>query len=332
MKSATIRMSTAGDPADRILAIVSKIQQEALDREAAVRMHDDATGELQLKLEEARATISQLLEQASATASEWREERARFEEQIAALNSETQKIQQEALDREAAARLQTREDVTAELQLKLEEARASIAQLHEQASAGTDKWQQERARFEEQVAGLNSQTQKIQQEALDREAAARLKTREDVTAELQPKLEEARASIAQLEEQIAALNSQTQKIQQEALDREAAVRMQTREDVAAELQLKLDEAQASIAQLEEQIAALNSQTRPASNDQPNRGSSAESVAVVEAEIARVQSLMDEIDTKLADASLELSAEMRLRRERVELEVYLKGLRFSQSKP
>jgi len=325
-------MSTAGDPADRILAIVSKIQQEALDREAAVRMHDDATGELQLKLEEARATISQLLEQASATASEWREERARFEEQIAALNSETQKIQQEALDREAAARLQTREDVTAELQLKLEEARASIAQLHEQASAGTDKWQQERARFEEQVAGLNSQTQKIQQEALDREAAARLKTREDVTAELQPKLEEARASIAQLEEQIAALNSQTQKIQQEALDREAAVRMQTREDVAAELQLKLDEAQASIAQLEEQIAALNSQTRPASNDQPNRGSSAESVAVVEAEIARVQSLMDEIDTKLADASLELSAEMRLRRERVELEVYLKGLRFSQSKP
>src|SRR6267378_1289382 len=140
------------------------------------------------------------------------------------------------------------------------------------------------------------------------------------------------------------------KLQQEAIDRETAVRMQTREDVTAELQLKLEEARASITQLleqarasasewqqertrfEEQIAVLNARPEPAKNDQPAQGLSAQVAAIVAGEMARVQSLMDEIDGKLADTSLEMAAEMRLRRERAELEAYLKGLRYSQTKP
>lgn len=48
------------------------------------------------------------------------------------------------------------------------------------------------------------------------------------------------------------------------------------------------------------------------------------------EVARIQSQIDDINQKLADPMLELSAEIRLNRERAELEAYLKGLRFNIS--
>ena len=216
MKPATALITTVGHPADRILAIVNKLQQEAIDRETAVRMQtrEDVTAELQLKLEEARASITQLLEQARASASEWQQERTRLEEQIAVLN----------------AMSQTGSNNQAEFQLKLEEVRASNAQHLERAKASASEWQQERARFEEQ------------------------------------------------------------------------------------------------------IAVLNARPEPAKNDQPAQGLSAQVAAIVAGEMARVQSLMDEIDGKLTDTSLEMAAEMRLRRERAELEAYLKGLRYSQTKP
>ena len=46
-----------------------------------------------------------------------------------------------------------------------------------------------------------------------------------------------------------------------------------------------------------------------------------------AEVTRIQLLINDINQKLADPSLELSAEIRLTRARSELEAYLKGLRF-----
>jgi hypothetical protein len=48
------------------------------------------------------------------------------------------------------------------------------------------------------------------------------------------------------------------------------------------------------------------------------------------EATRIQAQIDDINKKLADPLLELSAEIRLTRERAELEAYLKGLRFSIS--
>src|SRR3989442_2777773 len=142
MKPATALITTVGHPADRILAIVNKLQQEAIDRETAVRMQtrEDVTAELQLKLEEARASITQLLEQAEASASEWQQERTRLEEQIAVLNAVSQ----------------TGSNNQPELQLKLEEARTSNAQHLEQAKASASEWQQERTRLEEQIAVLNA--------------------------------------------------------------------------------------------------------------------------------------------------------------------------------
>ena len=45
-------------------------------------------------------------------------------------------------------------------------------------------------------------------------------------------------------------------------------------------------------------------------------------------MARIQLHIDEIELKLTDPTVELSAEIRLNRERTELEAYLKGLRYS----
>jgi len=322
MKPATALITTVGHPADRILAIVNKLQQEAIDRETAVRMQtrEDVTAELQLKLEEARASITQLLEQARASASEWQQERTRLEEQIAVLNAVSQ----------------TGSNNQAEFQLKLEEVRASNAQHLEQAKASASEWQQERTRFEEQIAVLSALSQ----------------TGSNNQTELQVKLEEARASNAQLLEQAGASASEWQQ-QRTRFEEQIAVLnavSQTGSNNQAELQLKLEEAQASNAQhleqakasasdwqqerarFEEQIAVLNARPEPAKNDQPAQGLSAQVAAIVAGEMARVQSLMDEIDGKLADTSLEMAAEMRLRRERAELEAYLKGLRYSQTKP
>ena len=61
-----------------------------------------------------------------------------------------------------------------------------------------------------------------------------------------------------------------------------------------------------------------------------RGDPGEVTATVEREVARTLSLVDSINEKLTGTSLELSAEMRLIRERIELEAYLKGLRYSLS--
>src|SRR5437899_833518 len=259
MKPATALITTVGHPADRILAIVNKLQQEAIDRETAVRMQtrEDVTAELQLKLEEARASITQLLEQAKASASEWQQERTRLEEQIAVLNAVSQ----------------TGSNNQAEFQLKLEEVRASNAQHHEHAKASASEWQHTRSPLDH----------------IDGETEVLMQTREDDTAELQLKLEEARASNAQHLEQAKASASEWQQER---------------------------------TRFEEQIAALNSRPEPAKNDQPDQGLSAQVAAIVAGEIARVQSVMDEIDAKLADTSLEMAAEMRLRRERAELEAYL----------
>ena len=127
-----------------------------------------------------------------------------------------------------------------------------------------------------------------------------------------------------------------------ARDHEATVRLKTLEDVRTEFQTKLNEAQTSITQLQEQarvaalrwqeergrfeaqIAGLNTQLKSQGNNQPAqpaRGPSKEATAVVEQEVSRVQRGMDEIDAKLADPAIDMAAEMRLKRERVELENY-----------
>jgi hypothetical protein len=68
-------------------------------------------------------------------------------------------------------------------------------------------------------------------------------------------------------------------------------------------------------QLQDQIAAL----QHGSEKLPSK---------IETETARIEALIAEVNQKLGDPLLELSVEIRLNRERLELESYLKGLRYS----
>ena len=92
MKFETLSVTIGTHPADRILAIFRKLQQDFADREAAIRIQarKDALAEVQTKLDEAYATIARLQEQAGAAAANWQADRAELHEQVAILKRDAQ--------------------------------------------------------------------------------------------------------------------------------------------------------------------------------------------------------------------------------------------------
>jgi hypothetical protein len=77
---------------------------------------------------------------------------------------------------------------------------------------------------------------------------------------------------------------------------------------------------------QEKIAALERALAP--RDKSDHATHEEVPAIVQSETVRVQSRLDEIERTLADPATELGSEIRLNRERAELQAYLKGLRYS----
>jgi chromosome segregation ATPase len=230
MKPAVASVPITGHPADRILAIVDNLQKELRDREASARLH---------AREELKAEFQSKLDEAQA----------------------------------AIAQLQHKLEETirskAEFQSQLDEAHASVARLYEQAGIDASRWQEERARLQEQIAVL---TQDVE--------TGKTSIREDAD-------------------------------NRNVLQRTLAETIQSKEELALQLQRVASELQ--------------------SKNKQDDGPSAHVAAIVGPEIARVQSVIDEINSKLNDSSVELSAEMRLKRERTEQEAYLNGLRYSLAK-
>ncbi len=163
-----------------------------------------------------------------------------------------------------------------------------------------------------------------------------------IQAEYQSKLQEAQRAIFKLEERArsAATDWQTerQRLQQEMASLKHTV--DTADTRAAEdsvhsreLERKLEETlrlKAGLASdFQRLVSELNAleQSR-AAGDEPDHGAYREVATVVRSEMARIQLHIDEIELKLTDPTVELSAEIRLNRERTELEAYLKGLRYS----
>lgn len=103
-------------------------------------------------------------------------------------------------------------------------------------------------------------------------------------------------------------------------------------DEHKELERKLNEALQSNTQLQldlqQAVVELSSRVQAEASSEADRAEHGEVAAMVQSEVIRVRTLLDEIETKLADPSTELGSEMRLNRERGELHAYLKGLRYS----
>jgi hypothetical protein len=163
----------------------------------------------------------------------------------------------------------------------------------------------------------------------------------DAEASAQVRLDESQQLVARLEEQRRTDAAEWQTEKQRLLDRIASlersldtVNALTSEELAhyKEVERKLEEALLLKAQLgldlQRVVSELNAQTQVKAQHDTDHAVHGEVATIVHCEMARVQSLCDDIEKRLADLSLDLAIEIRLNREWSELQAYLKGLRYS----
>jgi len=182
---------------------------------------------------------------------------------------------------------------------------------------------------------------RIESAAAASQEAIRNEALEESKRQIEQRLSEMEKLTVQIEDNAAAASSTWQSEQQQlqeriaflerALETANAARTEKLDDYR-ELELKLQEAIDSKAllqsDLERAVSELNSRTP--SNEKPDRDDSPawDVSGAVESEILRVQLHLDDIEKALADPAIELGSEMRLSRERGELQIYLKGLRYA----
>jgi len=182
---------------------------------------------------------------------------------------------------------------------------------------------------------------KVQAECDRRLQDAQQKIWDEARGAYESKLSDAEKLIVQLKEDAATYANEwrvdRQKLQEQitTLERNLDVAMAVRTeelDACKDLERKLQEAVESKEQLQsdlqQAVAELNSEAESEIQDVPDHPAHREVAAIVQAEMVRVRLHLDEIDTKLADPGTELGSEIRLNRERTELQAYLKGLRYS----
>jgi len=123
--------------------------------------------------------------------------------------------------------------------------------------------------------------------------------------------------IATLEEEIARSKRMAQPVQT---------------PLSRKLEEKLEEVMREKGRLEEELreanARQNAESHSLETTQAARNDPRDVFDAVKAEIARIESRWQEISQKIEDPSTDLGTQIRLDRERSELEAYLKGLRYS----
>jgi hypothetical protein len=182
---------------------------------------------------------------------------------------------------------------------------------------------------------------KVQAECDRRIQDVQQKIWDEARGAYEPKLSDAEKLIGQLKQDAATYANEwradRQKLQEQigTLERNLDVAMAVRteeEDAYKDLERKLQEAAQSKEQLQldlqKAVAELNSRAQSEIQDVPDHPVHREVAAIVQAEMVRVRMHIDEIDTKLANPDTDLGSEIRLNRERTELQAYLKGLRYS----
>jgi hypothetical protein len=214
-----------------------------------------------------------------------------------------------------------------------------------------------RNRYELEISRLHSNfDQRLQEVVAQQEASERLRIDSAVTAavdalqqemregakgEYEPKLRDAEELIGQLRQDATTYANQwaadRQKLQERIsiLERnlDVALAVQTVEvDGYKDLERKLKEALHAKEQLQldlrQAVGELNSGANSESKERSDSLAHTEVAAIVQAEMLRVRSHLDEIERALAEPSTQLGTEIRLTRDRAEMEAYLKGLRYS----
>jgi hypothetical protein len=277
---------------DRILAIVHRLQQEIKDSEVNVQ-----------------GRIKQTIE----------ETQYRVEEQCRARQERAVSEAKELTHKEATQALLNR--------FSLEISELNVNFDHRLREVAAESEALEQLRIESAVA--------VAKETL------RQQLREEAKNECRPKLNEMESLIVQLKESgtAAATEWRGERHQfqeriatlERALDIANAVRTEKLDD-HKEFERKLEEALQSKAQLQldlqRAVSELNCKTQSSKKDESDHATHGEVGAIVQSEMVHVRVRLDEIEGTLADHAIELGSEIRLNRERAELQAYLKGLRYS----
>jgi len=182
---------------------------------------------------------------------------------------------------------------------------------------------------------------KIENAVADTKEAVREETWEEAKNQYESKLDEMEKLVDLLNESATATaaewHAERQKFQERiamlerVLDTANAARAE-KLDNYKELERKLEEAMQSKAQLqldlERAVSELNAQTHISAEAARDHAVHGEVAAIVQTEMIRVLTRLDEIERVMSDPGTELGSEIRLNRESAEMHAYLNGLRYS----
>jgi len=278
--------------ADRILAIVQKLQDQIRDQQAEFqsrlkrtieeteqRLRDECHAAQQRAVDEASETtrneVTQTLRKRFDV--EISELRAGFDRRLTDLVAENEALEQLRIDSSVASTTEAVQKAVWEqarnmYEPKLEDAERLTTQVKQDSETYAHEWRTERQKLQERLETI--------ERCLDSAAAIGI-------------------------EKLGAYKE---------LERKLAAAMQSNE------QLQLD--------LERAVSELSARAPSDAQELHDHTAHTQVTAIVQAEMLRVRQHLDEIEKTFDNPAVELGIEIRLNRERSELEAYLKGLRYS----
>jgi hypothetical protein len=249
--------------------------------------------ELEVKLSEVSQEKGLLQEEFKVAESHWNTERNNFESE----------------------RQQLREELFSRFEIEMGQLKADLEDQRLKATADTEAAAE--FRFAEKFAAARQDFERREEE-IEATASQRF---QKTTDEFDVERMEFRQQIAALEEELALCQKTAQQAIRTPLSRELEVKLEAVRSEKARLEEELREATAR-----RNVEGQGLETTEAARDEMRNVSD-----VVKAEIARIESSGQAITQKIEDPSMDLATQIRLDRQRRELEAYLKGLRYSIDK-
>jgi len=303
-------------------------------------------------LAEAARVREELKAQFQAAAGEWEADRQE-------LNKEITKLQEEL----ARTSVATHPDMegSEQSEARLSELNRERALLQEEFQEAATRWNSERdslkaeidrsrqellTRFDGEIERLKADFEERRQKAIiAAEANAEMRfdqARNEIKEDYQRREQEIQSEASQWfqsasnqwEAERNELTQQIAKLEEEFSKAQEIAEQGIRTPLSRELEAKLEEASAEKVRLEQEFQTASAQwtaerERLESDLKGMRQTGSGDVSdAVRAEIARIESLLDDMSKRIDDPGIDLSSTIRINRQRTELEAYLKGLRYS----
>ena len=320
-------------------------------RQNAIQATESAA---ELRIEEAIAEAERVREnlkrEFQVTASQW-------EADVQELNETITKLREE-LDSATSRTGSVDEEKFAALEGKLTEANRENARLEDEFQQAANRWHSERAtlkveversrqellgRFDAEIEQLKGEFEgrrlKIIASTVEAEEIRFAQAMSEAKEQYNRREQELQVAASQWfqnasnewDEERKSLEMQISKVEQELARVNEAARIRT--PLSKELEAKLTEVTQEKAKLEEEFQEASARWEEERQHLEHRSEQApggkhDVPNVVRAEITRIESTLLDITRKMEDPSTDLATEIRLNRERADLEAYLKGLRYS----